>query len=78
MEDLTDALENRRIFWMGEEYEATKKRKVRSATYHGERGKGGGPVVSRPAAASMLGCVHLHGVNYECGTLVTRDYLGRG
>ena len=30
MEDLTDALENRRIFWMGEEYEATKKRKVRS------------------------------------------------
>ena len=56
MEDLTDALENRRIFWMGEEYEATKKRKVRSATYHGERGKGGGPVVSRPAAASMLAC----------------------
>ena len=28
MEDLTDALDSRRIFWMGPEYEASKRRKV--------------------------------------------------
>ena len=30
MEDLTDALSNRRIFWMGPDYESARKRKVRT------------------------------------------------